>query len=35
MNEVPKMAFAHMGLFVVDMTPMVDFYTRVLGFCIT
>ena len=35
MNEAPKMAFAHMGIFVVDMAAMVEFYTRVLGFCIT
>ena len=35
MNEAPKMAFAHMGIFVVDVATMVDFYTRVLGFCIT
>ena len=35
MNEAPRMAFAHMGIFVIDIAPMVDFYTRVLGFCIT
>ena len=35
MNQAPKMAFAHMGIYVVDMARMVDFYTRVLGFCVT
>src|SRR5678815_1340800 len=35
MNEVPRMAFAHMGIFVVDVTKMVDFYTRLLGFSVT
>jgi catechol 2,3-dioxygenase-like lactoylglutathione lyase family enzyme len=35
MNEAPRMAFAHMGIYVVDMATMVDFYSRVLGFCIT
>jgi len=35
MREAPRMAFAHMGIFVVDMAPMVDFYTDVLGFCVT
>jgi catechol 2,3-dioxygenase len=35
MNEAPKMAFAHMGIYVIDIARMVDFYTRVLGFCIT
>jgi len=35
MNEAPKMAFAHMGIYVVDLARMVDFYTRVLGFCVT
>ena len=35
MNEAPKMAFAHMGIYVVGMARMVDFYTRVLGFCVT
>ena len=35
MRQVPKMAFAHMGIFVSDIQNMVDFYTRVLGFCIT
>jgi catechol 2,3-dioxygenase-like lactoylglutathione lyase family enzyme len=35
MNEAPRMAFAHMGIYVVDIARMVDFYTRVLGFCVT
>jgi catechol 2,3-dioxygenase-like lactoylglutathione lyase family enzyme len=35
MNEAPRMAFAHMGIYVADMAAMADFYTRVLGFCIT
>ena len=35
MSEAPRMAFAHMGVYVVDMAPMVEFYTGVLGFCIT
>ena len=35
MSEVPKMAFAHMGIYVIDLARMADFYTRVLGFCIT
>ena len=35
MNEAPRMAFAHMGIYVIDTTKMVDFYTGVLGFCIT
>ena len=29
------MAFAHMGIYVVDMAKMVNFYTGVLGLCIT
>jgi len=29
------MAFAHMGIYVVDIARMVDFYQRVLGFCVT
>ena len=35
MNEAPQMAFAHMGIYVIDTAQMVGFYTRVLGFCIT
>jgi len=29
------MAFAHMGIYVIDIAQMVDFYTRMLGFCVT
>ena len=35
MSEVPRMAFAHMGIYVADLLKMVEFYTRVLGFSIT
>ena len=35
MSEVPRLAFAHMGIYVVDLAKMVDFYTRALGFSIT
>jgi catechol 2,3-dioxygenase-like lactoylglutathione lyase family enzyme len=35
MSEAPKMAFAHMGIYVTDVAKMVDFYARVLGFCVT
>lgn len=35
MRDAPKMAFAHMGIFVFDTAKMADFYSRVLGFCIT
>ena len=35
MSQAPRMAFAHMGIYVIDVAQMVDFYTRVLGFCIT
>lgn len=35
MNEAPRMAFAHMGIYVIDIAKMADFYTRVLGFAIT
>jgi catechol 2,3-dioxygenase-like lactoylglutathione lyase family enzyme len=35
MTESPKMAFAHMGIYVIDAELMADFYARVLGFCIT
>jgi len=34
-DEAPRMAFSHMGIYVVDIAAMVDFYTRVLGFCVT
>ena len=35
MSEAPKMAFAHMGVYVTDSAKMEDFYTRVLGFSVT
>jgi catechol 2,3-dioxygenase-like lactoylglutathione lyase family enzyme len=35
MNAAPKMAFAHIGIYVTNMTLMTNFYTHVLGFCIT
>ena len=35
MNPLPQMAFSHIGLYVTDMTGMVDFYTSVLGFSVT
>ena len=35
MNQAPKMAFSHIGLYVTDMTTMVEFYTDVLGFSVT
>jgi catechol 2,3-dioxygenase len=35
MTEFPKMAFAHMGIYVIDSARMTDFYTRVLGFSVT
>jgi len=35
MIEPPRMAFSHMGIYVIDPEKMVDFYTRVLGFSIT
>lgn len=35
MSEAPKMAFAHMGIYVTDIAKMEDFYTRVLGFSVT
>ncbi len=34
-GEAPRMAFAHMGIYVCDLSAMVDFYSRVLGFCVT
>ena len=34
MNEAPRMAFAHLGIYVADMARMVDFYTGVLGFAL-
>ena len=35
MDQAPRMAFSHIGLYVADMTTMVSFYTEVLGFSIT
>ena len=35
MDQAPRMAFSHIGLYVADMTTMVSFYTGVLGFSIT
>lgn len=35
MGQAPRIAFSHIGLYVADMTTMVNFYTRVLGFSIT
>lgn len=35
MDQAPRMAFSHIGLYVADMAAMVSFYTDVLGFSIT
>lgn len=35
MRDFPKMAFAHIGIYVADIAKMVDFYTRLLGFSVT
>ena len=35
MDEAPRMAFSHIGLYVIDMSSMVDFYANVLGFLVT
>lgn len=35
MREAPRMAFAHMGIYVCNMALMLDFYSRVLGFSVT
>lgn len=35
MGDAPRMAFAHMGIYVSDIATMANFYTRVLGFAIT
>ena len=35
MNQLPQMAFSHIGLYVTDMASMVRFYTEVLGFSVT
>lgn len=34
-DAAPALRFSHVGLFVVDMARMVDFYSRVLGFTVT
>ena len=35
MSDLPEMKFGHVGINVTDMQPMVDFYTKVLGFTVT
>jgi len=35
MSKPPEVSFSHIGLFVIDMDRMADFYTRVLGFFVT
>jgi catechol 2,3-dioxygenase len=35
MNQLPQMAFSHIGLYVTDMATMFSFYTGVLGFSVT
>ena len=35
MDPAPRMAFSHIGLYVVHIAPMVEFYTDVLGFLVT
>lgn len=35
MDQAPRMAFSHIGLYVADMAAMASFYTGVLGFSIT
>ena len=35
MNQLPQMAFSHIGLYVTDMAGMVSFYTGALGFSVT
>jgi catechol 2,3-dioxygenase-like lactoylglutathione lyase family enzyme len=35
MTAVPNLAFSHIGIFVVDLARMEDFYSRVLGFTVT
>jgi len=34
-DQAPRMAFSHIGLYVADMATMVAFYTGVLGFSVT
>lgn len=35
MSDIPDMKFGHLGINVTEMQPMVDFYTKVLGFTVT
>jgi len=35
MNDVPQLAFSHMGINVTDLPRMEDFYTRMMGFAVT
>jgi len=35
MADLPEMTFGHIGLNVVEMEPMVEFYTRIMGFRLT
>ena len=35
MSDLPEMKFGHLGINVTEMQPMVDFYTKVLGFTLT
>ncbi len=35
MSELPKMSFGHLGINVIDIDKMADFYTKVMGFKIT
>jgi catechol 2,3-dioxygenase-like lactoylglutathione lyase family enzyme len=35
MDQLPQMAFSHIGLYVTEMEGMVSFYTGVLGFSVT
>ena len=35
MDQAPRMAFSHIGLYVANIASMVSFYTDVLGFSIT
>jgi catechol 2,3-dioxygenase-like lactoylglutathione lyase family enzyme len=34
-GSAPNLMFSHMGISVIDLDRMTDFYTRVLGFTIT
>lgn len=35
MSDLPEMKFGHIGINVTEIQPMVDFYTKVLGFTVT